>query len=120
MGEPIDPGAKEVDALARHTRSAGRFLQGLLVFVAGFIVIFSAGLMFAIGGGRSHLAGRLTVAIAALVFLGWLDTQATRLARRREPILLPDSAGYRRFVFWSALGQLLAVVLLLGLAWLLP
>jgi hypothetical protein len=120
MAEPIDPGGDEVDAVARHARSAGRFLQGLHAFVAGFIVIFSAGLMFAIGGGRSHLAGRLTVAIAALVFLGWLDTQATRLARRREPLLAPNSPGYQRFVVWSALGLLLAAALLLGLAWLLP
>jgi hypothetical protein len=114
MAEPIEPGGKEVDALKQHARSAGRFLQGLLAFLAGFIVIFSAGLMFAIGGGRPHLAGRLTVAIAALLLLGWLDTQATRLARRREPILGPDSAGYRRFVLWTALGLLLATVLLQG------
>jgi hypothetical protein len=120
MAEPIEPGGKEVDALKQHARSAGRFLQGLLAFLAGFIVIFSAGLMFAIGGGRPHLAGRLTVAIAALLLLGWLDTQATRLARRREPLLGPDSAGYRRFVVWSAVGLLLATVLLLGLAWFLP
>jgi hypothetical protein len=52
-----------------------------------------------------------------LFLLGWLDTQATSLAKRREPLLGPDSAGYRRFVVWSASGLLLASALLFGLAW---
>lgn len=101
-------------------RAAGGLLGVVLAFVAGFTIMFSVGLMFAIGGGRSHLAGRLAVAIAALLFLGWLDTQATRLARRREPLLPPYSAGYRRFVVWSVIGLLGSAVLLLGLAWFLP
>jgi hypothetical protein len=98
----------------------GRLLGVLLAFVAGFTIVFSVGLMFAIGGGPSHLPGRLTVAIAALLLLGWLDTQATRLARRREPLLGPDSPGYRRFVVLSVLGLFMAAALLLGLAWYLP
>jgi hypothetical protein len=109
-----------VQSLEAAGRAAGGLLGVLLAFVAGFTIMFSAGLMFAIGGGRSHLAGRLTVAIAALLFLGWLDTQATRLARRREPLLGPDSAGYRRFVVWSAAGLFGSALLLLGLAWFLP
>ena len=91
----------------------------LLAFVAGFVLIFSVGLMFAIGGGPEHLKGRLIVAIAALLILGGLDTHATRLARRREPLLAPYPAG-RRSVAWSSLGLFLAAVLLLGLAWFLP
>lgn len=98
----------------------GGLLGVMLAFVAGFTIMFGVGLMFAIGGGRSHLSGRLAVAIAALLVLGALDTQATRLARRREPILGPDSAGYRRFVVWSAVGLFGSAVLLLGLAWFLP
>jgi hypothetical protein len=78
------------------------------------------GLMFAIGGGPELLKDRLIVAIAALLILGGLDTQATRLARRRQPLLAPDTAGYRRFLVWSSLGLLLAAVLLLSLAWFLP
>jgi hypothetical protein len=66
--------------------------------------------------GREHLAGRLTVATTAFLLLGWLDTQATRLARRRQPLLGPDSAGYRRFVVLSSSGLLLATALLFGLA----
>ena len=100
--------------------SAQSIMGVLLAFTAGFVLMFSVGLMFAIGGGRNHLAGRLTVATAALLLLGWLDTQATRIARRRQPVLAPDTAGYRRFAVWSSLGLLLASALLLGLAWFLP
>jgi hypothetical protein len=100
--------------------AAGGLLGVMLAFVAGFTLVFGVGLMFAIGGGPSHLAGRLTVAIAALLFLGWLDTQATRLARRREPLLGPNSARYRRFIVWSAVGLAGSAALLLGLAWFLP
>lgn len=92
----------------------------LLAFVAGFVLIFSVGLLFAIGGGRQHLAGRLIVATAALLLLGWVDTQGTRLARRRQPLLAPDTAGYRQFAVWSSLALFLAAALLLGLAWYLP
>ena len=92
----------------------------MLAFMAGFVFVFGMVLMFAIGGGRSHLPGRLTVAVGALLLLGWLDRMATRLARRREPLLGPDSPGYRRFVAWSAAGFATAAVLLLGTAWYLP
>ena len=119
---PDEPHGNEplVRTLETAGRAAGGLLGVMLAFLAGFTLVFSVGLMFAIGGGRSHLAGRLYVAIIALLFLGWLDTQATRLARRREPILGPDSAGYRRFVVWSAIGLFGSAVLLLGLAWFLP
>ncbi|HUF34836.1 MAG TPA: hypothetical protein VMN37_02750 [Gemmatimonadales bacterium] len=92
----------------------------LLTFLAGFAVVFGAGLILAIGGGRAHLPGRLAVAVGALLFLGWLDRQATNLARRRRPLLAPDPPSYRRFVVWSAVGLFLSAVLLLGLAWFLP
>jgi hypothetical protein len=119
---PAEQDGKEplVQSLETTGRAVGGLLGVMLAFLAGFTIMFSVGAMFAIGGGRSHLAGRLYVAIAALLFLGWLDTQATRLARRREPLLGPDSAGYRRFVVWSAAGLLGTAVVLLGLAWFLP
>lgn len=91
-----------------------------LAFVAGFVLVFGVALMFAIGGGRGNLPSRLAVALAALFLLGWLDTTATRLARRRESVLGPDSLGYRRFVVWSAAGLAAAAVLLLGIAWYMP
>jgi hypothetical protein len=49
-----------------------------------------------------------------------VDTQATRLAQRRRPLLAPDPPGYRRFVIWTSLGLLTTTCLLLGLAWYLP
>ena len=98
------------------SRATERLLGMLLAFIAAFTLIFSVGVMFAMGGGPELLKGRLAVAIAALFLLGWLDTQATRLARRRQPLLAPDTAGYRRFAVLSSLGLLLAEVLLLGLA----
>jgi hypothetical protein len=101
-------------------RSVERFSQVLLAFAAGFTIIFGVGLMFAIGGGRAHLPGRLAVAVGAIFVLGAIDTQATRLAKRHRPLIAPDPPGYRRYVIASALGLLLAAVLLFGLAWFLP
>jgi hypothetical protein len=112
--EPLVP---TLDTASRATEG---LLGVLLASVAGFVLIFGVGLMLAMGGGREHLRGRLAVAAAAFLLLGWLDTQATRLARRRQPLLGPDSAGYRRFVVWSTSGLFLATALLFGLAWYLP
>jgi hypothetical protein len=109
-----------VQSLETTSRALGGLLGVMLAFAAGFTIMFSVGLMFAIGGGRSHLAGRFYVAVVALLVLGGLDTQATRLARRRESLLGPDSAGYRSFIVWSSVGLLGSAVLLLGLAWFLP
>lgn len=92
----------------------------MLAFLAGFVLVCGIVLQLALGGGRSHLPGRLMVAVAALLLLGWIDGMATRLARRRDPLPGPDSPGYRRFVVWSAAGLATAAVLLLGLAWYLP
>lgn len=97
-----------------------RVMSMMLAFGAGFVLVFGVALMFALGGGRDRLPGRLVIAVAALLLLGWLDSHATRLARRRRPLLGPDTAGYRRYVVWSASGLLLAMVLLLGIAWYLP
>jgi hypothetical protein len=109
-----------VRALDTASRATEGLLGVLLAFAAGFVLIFSVGVMFAIGGGPELLKDRLIIATAALLLLGGLDTQATRLARRRQPLLAPDTAGYRRFLVWSSLGLLLAAVLLLSLAWFLP
>jgi hypothetical protein len=119
---PTEPHGNE--PLLRTLDTASRATEGLLgvllAFAAGFVLVLGVGLMFAIGGGPELLKDRLIVAIAALLILGGLDTQATRLARRRQPLLAPDTAGYRRFLVWSSLGLLLAAVLLLSLAWFLP
>jgi hypothetical protein len=119
---PAEPHGNEplLRTLDTASRATEGFLGVLLAFIAGFVLIFGVGVLFAIGGGPEHRPDRLIVAIGALLLLGWLDTQATRLARRRQPLLAPDTAGYRRFVVWSSLGFLLAAVLLLGVAWYLP
>ena len=109
-------GNEPLVTLETASRATERLLWVLLSFIAGFVLIFSVGLMFAIGGGREHLAGRLILATTAVLLLGWLDTQATRLARRGEPLLAPYSAGYRRLVVLSSSGLLLATALLFGLA----
>ena len=77
-------------------------LQMVHAFAAAFTIAFGVGLMFAIGRGREHLAGRLLVAIVACAALGGIDT-----------------AAYRRFAVWTAVGSLGAWVLLLATAWLL-
>jgi len=129
MAHEINKGAPSTEPhgnepLLRTLDTASRATEGLLwvllAFFAGFVLIFSVGLMFAIGGGPELLKGRLAIATAALLLLGWLDTHATRLARRRQPLLAPDTAGYRRFAVGSSLGLFLAAVLLFGLAWFLP
>lgn len=118
--EPEDPEQPATNALEAHARAAGRVLEIVLAFAAGFTLIFTVGLLFAIGGGRDLLAGRLAVAVAGLLALGAIDTQAGRYARRRRPILGPDPPGYRQYVVWSAVGLGLAGALLLGLAWFMP
>ena len=119
---PTEPHGNEplLRSLDTASRATEGLLRVLLAFAVGFVLVFGVALMFAIGGGPELLKDRLIVAVAALLILGGLDTQATRLARRRQPLLAPDTAGYRRFLVWSSLGLLLAAVLLLSLAWFLP
>jgi hypothetical protein len=119
---PAEPHGNEplVRTLDTASRATAGLLGVLLAFGAGFVLIFSVGVMFAIGGGPELLKDRLIVATAALLILGGLDTQATRVAGRRQPLLAPYTAGYRRFLVSSSLGLLLAAVLLLSLAWFLP
>jgi hypothetical protein len=105
---------------ARYTRNTERVLWWMLGFAGVLAIVLGVVFMLAIGGGRSHLAGRLAVAVAAILVLGAIDTQATRLMRRRRPILAPDPPGYRRVVMRSALAFLGAAALLLAVAWYLP
>jgi hypothetical protein len=95
--------------------STERFLQILLAVLAGCTVIVGLGLMAAIGGGRADLGGRLAVAVTALLILGAIDSQATRLVKRRAP-----ATGQRHYALRSALGLVVAAAVLLGVAWFLP
>lgn len=108
------------DTLARVTRGLERTMKVLLAVSAAFVFLGALALLFAIGGGPARLLDRLIVAVIALLALGALDTQATRLARRHRPLLAPDPPWYRRFVLLSAFGLLGAAITLFGVAWYLP
>jgi hypothetical protein len=92
----------------------------LLAVAVVVTITLSVIIMIDIGGGRSNLADRLVVAVVSIVILGALDTQATKLAQRRRPLLAPDPPGYRRFVIWSSLSLLAVAGVMLCLAWYLP
>lgn len=104
----------------RFTRTTERVLHVVLAVAAACTLISGIVFMFVIGGGRDHLAGRVTVAVAAVFLLGAIDTSATRLVNRRRPLLGPDPPAYRRFVLWAALGLATTAALLFGLALFLP
>jgi hypothetical protein len=119
-GTPDRASSETPDALQTTTGMLETTMGVMLAFGAGFAFVFGIVVMFGIGGGRSRLLERLIVAVATMLFLGWLDTMATRLARRRQPLLGPDTPGYRRFVLWSGAGLATAAVLLFGVALYLP
>jgi hypothetical protein len=110
----------EADQYRRYTRAAERVLFGILALAALATVLLAVVIMVDIGGGRAHLADRLVIAVVAVVILGGLDTQATRLVNRRRPLLHPDPTWYRRFVVWSALGWLAISAFLLAIGLYLP
>ena len=118
--EPREPDDEYVRQLDRLARAGERVLWVILTGTAIATLVLGVVLMLAIGGGQTHLGGRLAVAVGAIFVLGALDTQATRLARRRRPLLAPDPPAYRRFVVWSAIGMASAVILFVALALFLP
>ena len=115
-----DPFEEEADQYRRYARAAERVLFGILAVAALATLVLSLVIMVDIGGGRMNLADRLVIAVVGVVILGGLDTQATRLVRRRRPLLAPDPAWYRRFIVWSSLGWLATAALLLAVALYLP
>ncbi len=117
MSDPLD---EEMDQYRRYARAAERFLFGLLAAAALATVVLAVVIMIDIGGGPSRLADRMVIAVVAVVILGGLDTQATRLVQRRRPLLAPDPKWYRRFIVWSSLGWLATSGLLLGGAYYFP
>jgi hypothetical protein len=70
--------------------------------------------------GRSHQRERLYVAIAALLLLGTLDTQAERLVQRRMAFSLEPTEAERRYSGFSLPLLLAAACVLIGLALFLP
>jgi hypothetical protein len=116
----MDPLEDETDQYRRYARAAERVLFGILALAALATVVLAVVIMLDIGGGRANLADRLVIAVVAVVILGGLDTQATRLVNRRRPLLYPDPRWYRRFVLWSSLGWLATSAFLLAIGWYLP
>ena len=110
----------EADQYRRYARAAERVLYGILAVAAVATLVLAVVIMVDIGGGRQNLADRLVIAVVAVVILGGLDTQATRLVRRRRPLLAPDPVWYRRFIIWSSLGWLATAALLMVVALYLP
>jgi hypothetical protein len=109
-------------SLGELARWLDRFLRIFLGVVAVGIVAGAVLLMLTMDGGSRSQGGRLYVAVAALLLLGAVDRQYARLAERRRPLLMvgPGEAAYWRYVVRSAGLLLLAAVVLVGLALLLP
>jgi len=102
-------------ALDKTGRSLERVIQVLLGIVAVVILAGAVFLMF-----KSRIQERIYVAIAALVVLGAVDSQVRRLVRRRMPFSLETTAKERRYNVVSLVLMLVAAVVLIGLALLLP
>ena len=114
MNDPIDEGLK------RASESLERFLIIFLASAAIAVLLLGIFLMLTMGGGKSHLGGRLAIAVAAVLMLGLIDGHATKLANRRRPLLAADPPWYRRFVVISMLSFFGAAALLFGIALFLP
>lgn len=113
-----DPG--EDRGLERASHSIERFLIIFLASGAVAVLLLGTFLIFTVGGGRTHLPGRIAVAVASVLMLSLIDGHATKLANRRRPLLAPDPPWYRRFVMISSIAFFGAAVILIGLALFLP
>lgn len=101
----------------------GRFLERMIQVLLGIMtVVIVAGAVFLIlkmdSGSRTK--ERFYVAIVALVLLGTVDTQVQRLIKRRVPFSLTTTVEERRYSGISLVLLLVAAVVLIGLALLLP
>jgi hypothetical protein len=95
-----------------------RFLQIVLWVVAVAVFAGSLLIMLNMDAASRSQGGRLYVAAGAIVVLGAVDTQYTRLARGR--LALSDTGAYRRYQHRSLLLLLLSAVALVAAALLLP
>lgn len=106
-------------ALDKAGRSLGRVIQVFLGIVAVVVLAGAVFLMLKMDSG-SATKERLYVAIAALVVLGAVDSQVQRLVRRRVPFSLETTVEERRYNGVSLVFMLVAAVVLISLALLLP
>lgn len=114
-GDRVSPLDRSANVLERML---GRLLGlvSLVVFALGAVMIAN------IDASSRSQGGRFYVAVATVVVLGVLNERANWLARRRwkAPGFFGMSDEARRFTLLSTLGLVLAAVLLLGLALLMP
>jgi hypothetical protein len=121
LGQPDDRERRRA-AHEQVARTLDRFARVFLAAVA--VATFAGGvfLLVVMSNMSAGLAGRLAVAVAAVLLLGWLDTQFGWLAERRRPLWMtgPGEAEYQRYAIRSSVLLLLAALILVGLALLLP
>jgi hypothetical protein len=122
MLDQPDDRERVVRALDQTARILERFLQILLSI--GAVAVFSGAvwIMLIMDSGSRSQGGRLYVAIGAAVALGAIESQFERLALRRRP-LWRHGAGertYRRNLLLRVALLLLAALLLVGLALIMP
>lgn len=108
-----------IRALDKTGRTLERVVNVLLGIVVVVVVPGAVFLMLKMDGG-SRTQERLYVAIAALVILGAVDTQVQRMVRRRVPFSLETTVAERRYTGVSVVLMLVAALVLIGLALLLP
>jgi hypothetical protein len=122
MVEPPDDQQRRefIAALDRFARTLERALSILLGLVAIAIPAGAIFLMLKMDAGSRSQGGRFYVALAALVAFGAVESQLARLVRRRAPLSLTTTAVERRYTLVSLLLMLVAAVVLIGLALLLP
>lgn len=96
------------------------FLRVLLGIVAVATVAGAIFLMVKMDSGSRSQGGRFYVAILALVILGAVDSQFRKLVQRNLPFSLTTTAAESRYNLVSLLLMLIAAVVLISLAWVLP
>jgi hypothetical protein len=105
-----------VSSFVGSTRTLERAMALVLVVSAVAVLVGAVVLITRMKAASSGQGEPFYVALAAIVLLGALDTQATRLVRRRAPGFYGPSESDRRFARWSLLALVLAALLLFGLA----
>ena len=116
---PNDREHKGID-LEQVTRTLEHALMILLFILAIAIVAGAILIILTMDSSSRSQGGRFYVAIIALVLLGVVDSQITRLVKQRAPFSLVSTPVERRYSLVSLLLFLVAAAVLIGLAWLAP
>jgi hypothetical protein len=100
----------------RPTDSPEAVLRVLLRSLAAAVIVIAMAVMWTMGEGSASQGGRFYVAVIAIVVLGAINAQQTRLLRRRLPFAVGTLPEERRHARASLLMLLLVSGLLLGFA----